>query len=111
MVDNAKKPEKPVKLVINNTELVTRFRAEGGGIFHIRPEKPQDRGITVAFKLKNSRVTFATAVQHRDDSFTKKIGTKTAIEHFDAGQVVTVPRKSKTLAGTLQGLAWGLSLL
>lgn len=111
MVDNAKKPEKPAKVAIDNTELVTRFRAEGGGIFHIRPEKPQDRGITVAYKMKNSRITFATAVQHRDDSFTKKIGTKTAIEHFDAGQVVTAPRSHKTLAGTLRALSWGLSLL
>lgn len=88
-------PAKVVKPVINNTELITRFRAEGGGVFHVRPVKKGDerlsRGITVAYKVRGKRIEFSTAVQHRADAFTKKIGTKIAIEHFDNGKTVTMP--------------------
>ena len=76
--------EIPVKVKpepINNTDLVNKFRAEGGGIFHVRPVFSR-RGVTIAYRLKSSRVEFATAVQHGADDFTKKIGTKTAIEHL-----------------------------
>jgi len=76
---------------INNTDLITRFRAEGGGIFHVRPEGDRKRGITVAYKDKGSRIEFSTSVQHRADTFSKKIGTKLAIEHFDGGHTVVVP--------------------
>lgn len=76
---------------INNTELVNQFRAEGGNILHIRPDDFGSRGLTIAYKLKSSRVEIATAVQHRNDAFTKKVGTKVAIEHFLAGKTVTLP--------------------
>lgn len=104
-------PAKPVKQHIDNTELVTRFRAEGGGLFHIRPRRHEDRGMTVAFKLKNSRLTFSTAVQHRSDSFTKKIGTKTAIEHFDAGQTVTIPITKRQTSELIEMLSYGLGMV
>lgn len=89
VIPNKEKPEP-----VNNTELVTAFRAQGGGILHIRPGKFGDRtsrGLTFAFIVKGSRMQIATAVQHRNDSFTKKLGTKTAIEHFLAGQTVHLP--------------------
>lgn len=78
---------------IDNTALVAQFRAAGGRIMHFRPNPniPHARGITVAYVSKNSRVELATAVQHRADSFTKKIGTKTAIEHFLAGKTIVLP--------------------
>jgi hypothetical protein len=80
---------------IDNSELVERFRAEGGQIVHIIPKKllggQYTRGITVAFKRKSGHIEMATAVQHRNDTFTKKMGTKTAIEHFDAGRTVSLP--------------------
>jgi hypothetical protein len=82
---------------IDNTELVRQFRAEGGGVMHMRPLRLayQDgrttRGVTVAFKKKGGRMEIATAIQHRSDCFSKKVGTKTAIEHFHAGKTITLP--------------------
>lgn len=98
---------------INNKELVLAFRAEGGGIMHIRPVKTYDgngltRGMTVAFKQKGGRIEFATSVQHRADDFTKKIGTKTAIAHFREGKTVTVPVRG---AYPVQDLQRAMTLL
>lgn len=76
---------------IDNTELVTQFRASGGNILHLRPHVKGERGTTFAFVRQGSRITFSTAVQHRGDEFTKKKGTKVAIEHFLAGKTVTLP--------------------
>ena len=95
------KIEIPVKVKpepIDNTDLVNAFRADGGGILHVRPSVPfmgskSARGVTIAYRLKGSRVEFATAVQHGSDDFTKKIGTKTAIEHFRAGKAITMPTR------------------
>ena len=81
----ANKPEP-----INNTERVTAFRARGGRIVHLQSFKG-GHGMTVAFIPKNSRVELATSVQHRNDSFTKKIGTMLAIEHFNAGKTIVLP--------------------
>lgn len=91
---------------IDNTELVEQFRAEGGRIFHALPYNSGRRGVTFAFKLKGGRIEFATAVQHRNDTFTKKIGTKTAIEHFHAGRTVFLPLgKMVPVVGVLDTLA------
>lgn len=87
---NKPNPE-PKPEPIDNTELVEQFRAEGGRIYHALPYHSGRRGVTFAFKVKGGRVEFATAVQHRNDTFTKKIGTKTAIEHFHAGKTVFLP--------------------
>lgn len=88
---NKKPPVEP----IDNTELVLGFRAEGGGILHLRPYKDGNgswtRGLTTAFKIKGRRVEIATALTHHSDCFTKKMGTKLAIEHFRAGKTITLP--------------------
>lgn len=82
---------------VNNTELVEQFRASGGHILHIRPKKPNKhrayptRGMTAAFVVKGARITLATSLAHPNDDFCKKDGTKTAIEHFLDGRVVTLP--------------------
>ena len=76
---------------INNSKLVEAFRAEGGEIYHLRPDNILGRGITFAYKQKRNRIEIATAVQHGDDDFTKKIGTKTAIERFNAGRTIFLP--------------------
>lgn len=81
---------KPEKVIINNTDAVQAFGAEGGRILHVRPSDGK-RGITFAYKRKGGRVTFSTAVQHRHDDFTKKMGTKLALEHFNDGKVVSLP--------------------
>jgi len=75
---------------IDNTEAVLAFRAKGGRILHVHPEGFL-RGVTFAFVAKGNRITFATGVQHTKDAFTRKIGTKTAIEHFNEGKVVVLP--------------------
>ncbi len=82
------------KVILNNTEVVEAFANEGGRILHIRPTGG-NRGITFAYKRKGGRVTFATAVQHRHDDFTKKMGTKTALEHFWEGKTVSLPISGK----------------
>lgn len=92
-------PQKPEKVIINNTEEVLAFRAEGGGIFHVRPRKlwatgKWTRGFTVAYKLKGSRIEVATALQHKADTFCKKVGTKVALQHFREGKVSVLPCKS-----------------
>lgn len=89
IIPNKEKPEP-----VDNTELVAAFRAIGGQVLHIRPGKFGDkksRGLTFAFIVKGSRVQIATAVQHRNDAFTKKLGTKTAIGHFLEGKTVFFP--------------------
>lgn len=91
-------PEKPVKEHIDNTESVTAHRANGGGLFHVRPRRRGDgtwtRGFSVAYKLKGGRIEFATSVQHRADVFCKKVGTKVALQHFNDGKTVTLPFRS-----------------
>ena len=86
--------------VIDNTKIVEDFRLRGGRILHVHD--PLGRGMTLAFIPRSGRVEVATSVQHRNDSFTKKIGTKTAIEHFDAGKTVNLPIISKKVTKTLQ---------
>lgn len=87
---------------IDNTEAVQAFSNEEGRILHVRPECGR-RGVTFAYKRKGGRVTFATSVQHRHDAFTKKIGTKLALEHFRNGQVVSLPISGKD-ANVVQNL-------
>lgn len=93
------------KIVINNAILVDEFRAEGGKIVHIRPTDRR-RGITIAFKERSGHIEIATAVTHRSDTFTKKIGTKTAIEHFKAGRVVTLPATKNTTRSLKEFFGW-----
>jgi hypothetical protein len=91
-LSSAPKPvEKPEP--IDNTELVKEFRAEGGHILHVHSYRNNDghRALTVAFIPRSGRIEVATSVTHRNDTFTKKIGTKAAIEHFRAGRTIDVP--------------------
>lgn len=94
-------PAKPAKPYINNTELVAQFRAEGGRLFHIHPA-PHRRGMTIAYRERSGHVEVATAVTHRADCFEKKIGTKTAIEHFNAGRVISVPKVKDRVLSSLR---------
>ena len=80
---------------IDNTSLVNEFRASGGQILHVPPRQNR-RGVTAAFRILNSRIELATAVQHRADTFTKKIGTRTAIEHFHSGRTIFLPTSRQT---------------
>lgn len=85
----ANKPEP-----IDNTELVQQFREQGGQILHLRPMHllhGWTRGMTAAYVVKGNRMILATSLVHAVDHFAKKNGTKTAIEHFLSGKVVTLP--------------------
>lgn len=88
---------------INNTEIVELFRATGGRLFHALPNGKR-RGVTFAYVVKNSRIMIATGVQHRHDTFTKKVGTKKAIEHFFAGKMINLPLGKDTHVTTMLSL-------
>lgn len=99
---NTETKEKPAP--INNTELVEEFRQEGGRIVHFRDDG-QQRGTTFAYRLKGKRVEIATALTHTVDTFTKKVGTKVAIEHFRAGKTVFLPvRYPENIIHTLRSI-------
>lgn len=86
-------PNIPVRVKpepIDNTALVEAHRANGGGILHLAPPVGE-RGLTIAFKQQGSRITIATGCQHRNDAFTRKVGTKTAVTHFNNGSTITIP--------------------
>lgn len=91
MVNLAK--EKQPKIRINNSELLAENPEIG--IVHINPHVDGGRGVTIAYRkpnMKNPKILeIATAVLHNSDSFTKKIGTRTAIEYFVAGRTINVP--------------------
>lgn len=86
---NAKKGPKAEP--IDNTALVEAFRKKGGHILHLPPNKRRQRGGTVAFLIRGNRMELATALTHPNDTFARKFGTKTAIEHFEAGRTVFLP--------------------
>lgn len=85
----AKRGPKPAP--INNTDLVKDFRGVGGSIVHCQSRDRKGKSVTFAFVAKRNRVEVATAVTHTNDSFAKKMGTKTAIEHFKEGKTITLP--------------------
>jgi hypothetical protein len=64
-------------------------------VMHIRPNAHTGhRGMTIAYRQqhrKASVVEIATALVHPSDTFTKKIGTRLAVESFVAGQTVLLP--------------------
>jgi len=55
------------------------------------PKVLRRRGMTVAYIATGGLVEVATAVCHPRDTFTKKVGTKLAVEAFLAGQTVLLP--------------------
>lgn len=88
---------KPKPAPIDNTELVQAFRDTGGRLLHLRPftfDMAPSRGITVAFKIRSGHIEVATSVQHKSDVFTKKLGTRVAIDHFNQGRTICIPNRS-----------------
>lgn len=58
------------------------------------------RPITVAYeRINKSHIKIATAVTHRHDTFTRKVGTKVALANFAAGKVIVLPLPSKAERG------------
>lgn len=72
----------------NNGELLKLHNLK---IIHFRPTDHHP-GVTIAFQHTNKNVVeVATAVVHPFDTFTKKVGTKLAIENFIGGRTVFLP--------------------
>lgn len=84
----------------NNGELLADH---GLKLVHIRPENDfRGRGMTVAFREVNKNVIeIATAIVHTNDTFTKKVGARLAIENFIAGRTVYVRRLFPAMSATV----------
>lgn len=52
---------------------------------------PRDRSFTVAFRPTGDLVEVAVSVVHPKDKFTRKIGTRTAVDKFLAGETIKIP--------------------
>ena len=66
----------------------------GLNVVHFRPAEEYHNGMTVAFKTvgRNAKVIeVATALVHPLDKFTRKIGTRTAVEAFLSGRTILLP--------------------
>lgn len=93
---------------INNTELVNEFRSGGGRVLHLQGSG--GRAMTLAFVQRGGRVELATSVTHTNDCFTRKVGTKVAIEHFRAGKTVFLPLASRHSVTSQLAMAFGFIL-
>lgn len=73
----------------NNGELL---EAHGLKLVHIRPNSDfTGRGMTVAYRTLNKNVIeIATAIVHTNDTFSKKVGARIAINNFIAGRTVYI---------------------
>lgn len=92
-------PIKNVREKIDNSKIVDEFRQIGGKILHVQGS---NRSMTLAFIPKNGRVEVATSIVHRNDTFTKKIGTKLAIESFHSGKFIALPIAGRRVTRALQ---------
>lgn len=89
-----------IKLAEENLrkEMLLKAKICGVGIVHIKSDENGWRkgGMTVAFKKSNRyprgrMVEVAVAVCSPDDTFSRKIGTKLALEKFFCEQVIELP--------------------
>jgi hypothetical protein len=80
--ETAKTPEP------NNGEMLVKH---GLRVMHFRPNEHQ-AGMTVAYQQTNrNTIQVATAIVHPFDTFTKKVGTRLAIDNFVGGQTAYLP--------------------
>lgn len=91
------KPVKNVREKINNT---AALKESGLTIVHMnapfmRDGKKLYRAMTVAYEqINKSHLKISTSVTHKADTFTKKVGTKIALENFKKGNTVVIPLAS-----------------
>lgn len=101
------KEKKASGIGIDNSDLL---KETGLRVIHLNPKMgsydgPNHNGMTIAFRVtgRNSNtIEIATAVNHPKDSFTKKIGTKLAVERFKSGRTVHVPNICNNAVETIQ---------
>jgi len=98
--------KKQPKAEFSNADLLAD---SGLSIAHFqREDTPLLRDMTVAYDCQyDNIITMATAVCHRKDTFCKKFGTRTAIENFQAGEVIRMPRDRSVTAYQQIGLMVG----
>ena len=86
---------------INNTQLLADT---GLRVIHRVPMETHGRGMTIAFRPTTKPVVeISTAILKNGDTFSKKMGTKTAVENFQKGRTVFVPyNKDRGIIGTLK---------
>jgi hypothetical protein len=86
---------KTPKEKIDNTQLL---KDTGLRIRHIRrnsrefPDSTATRDVTIAYRDGGDTIEIATAVVHPNDCFSRKMGTKLAVEGFQAGKVTRIPK-------------------
>lgn len=76
--------------------LLAKAKADGVGIVHIFNEYSAKGGLTVAYQKANEydsgvMVTVAINVCSKEDSFSRSIGTRGALDKFFDGQTVQLP--------------------
>ena len=79
---------------IDNTQLL---KDTGLRVRHIRStvnglNSSSTRDVTIAFRDGNNVLEIATSVVNPVDCFSRKVGTKLAVENFLAGKTVRVPK-------------------
>lgn len=95
---------KTPKVKVNNTERVEAFRSDGGRIVHSIVGRK--RPMTFAVIKKGRRLFVATSLCHPNDQFCKKMGTKTALDNYEAGHFVVLPAE-----GDFNETVWNLRWL
>jgi hypothetical protein len=86
--DIVTQPEPTPTVEPNNGELLKLHELK---IIHFRPTDNRN-GMTIAFKQANRNVIeVATSIVHPFDTFTKKVGTRLAIEAFVGGRTAFLP--------------------
>lgn len=80
----------------NRAFLLQKAEILGVGIVHIFDESNPKGGMTVAFRkvspfAKGTMVDVAVATCSKEDSFSRKTGTKLALESFFNGQTIALP--------------------
>jgi hypothetical protein len=78
------------EIVVNNGELLAFHDLK---VVHIHPSQyRKTRGMTIAYQQVNRNVLeIATSIVHPFDTFTKKTGTRLAVEAFVAGRTTYIP--------------------
>jgi hypothetical protein len=94
-----------MKEVINNTQVLADT---GLRIVHFVPTDRHEKGFTVAFRPTNKPVVeISTSICKNGDTFSKKMGTRTAIENFQKGRTILLPyNKLKGVIPSLKDLLW-----
>lgn len=97
--ETVKKAKAP-RIRIDNTEAIA-----DAGVKIIHFSYGKEGGMTVAYRQngrKSRTIEIATAVTHPKDTFTKKIGTRLAVERFEAGETVFIPNFEGNAFQTIQ---------